>query len=56
MAIGKAKIAINRAAESILDSALKDAFKAMSFILGTEDALDGVMAFVEKREPKFKGK
>ena len=56
LAIGKAKIAINRAVESDLDSALKDAFEAMSFILGTEDALEGVMAFVEKREPKFKGK
>jgi len=56
LAIGKAKIAINRAVESNLDSALKDAFEAMSFILGTEDALEGVMAFVEKREPKFKGK
>ena len=56
LAIGKAKIAINRAVESNLDSALKEAFEAMSFILGTEDALEGVMAFVEKREPKFKGK
>ena len=56
LAIGKAKIAINRAVESNLDSALKDAFEAMSLILGTEDALEGIMAFVEKREPKFKGK
>jgi enoyl-CoA hydratase/carnithine racemase len=56
LAIGKAKTAINRAVESDLDSALKDAFNAMSFILGTEDALEGVMAFVEKRDPKFKGK
>lgn len=56
LAIGKAKIAINRAVATNLDSALKDAFNAMSFILGTEDALEGVMAFVEKREPKFKGK
>ena len=56
MAIGKAKTAINVAVESNLDSALKDAFQAMSFILGTEDALEGIMAFVEKRKPEFKGK
>jgi len=56
LAIGKAKIAINRAMELNLDSALKDAIEAGSFIFGTEDALEGVMAFVEKREPKFKGK
>ena len=56
LAIGKAKIAINMAVESNLDSALKDAFNAMSFILGTEDALEGIMAFVEKRDPEFKGK
>jgi len=56
LAIGKAKIAINREMELNLDSALKDAIEAGSFIFGTEDALEGVMAFVEKREPKFKGK
>jgi len=56
LAIGKAKIAINREMELNLDSALKDAIEAGSFIFGTEDALEGIMAFVEKREPKFKGK
>lgn len=56
LAIGKAKVAINRAIESNLDSALKYAHEAMNFILGTEDAMEGIMAFIEKREPKFKGK
>ena len=56
LAIGKAKMVINRAIELSLDSALKDAIEAGFFIFGTEDALEGVMAFVEKREPKFKGK
>jgi len=56
LAIGKAKVAINRAIESNLDSALKDALEAMNFILGTEDAMEGIAAFMEKREPKFKGK
>jgi len=56
LAIGKAKIAINRGMELNLDSALKDVIEAGVFIFGTEDALEGIMAFVEKREPKFKGK
>lgn len=56
LAIGKAKIAINRAIESNLDSSLKDAHEAMNFILGTEDAMEGIVAFMEKREPKFRGK
>ena len=56
MAIGKAKTAINVTVESNLDSALKDTFQAMNVILGTEDALEGIMAFVEKRKPEFKGK
>jgi enoyl-CoA hydratase/carnithine racemase len=56
LAIGKAKIAINREMELNLDSALKDAIEAGIFIFGTEDALEGIMAFVEKREPKFKCK
>lgn len=56
LAIGKAKIAINTEMELNLDSALKDAIEAGAFIFGTEDALEGIMAFVEKREPKFKCK
>jgi enoyl-CoA hydratase/carnithine racemase len=56
LAIGKAKIAINTEMGLNLDSALKDAIEAGIFIFGTEDALEGIMAFVEKREPKFKCK
>ena len=39
-----------------LDSALKDAIEATSFIFGTEDRLEGIMVFVEKRRPRSKSK
>jgi enoyl-CoA hydratase len=56
LAVKAAKRAINVALNTNLDSGLK--FEAAEFgaIFGTEDKNEGTAAFLEKREPRFKGK
>ncbi|MCL1941352.1 MAG: enoyl-CoA hydratase-related protein [Synergistaceae bacterium] len=51
-----AKLVINRGAESDLASGLQAELLAQSLAFSTEDHLEGINAFLEKREPKFNGK
>ncbi|MCL1874970.1 MAG: enoyl-CoA hydratase-related protein [Synergistaceae bacterium] len=51
-----AKLVINRGIESDLLSGLQAELLAQSLAFSTEDHLEGINAFLEKREPKFKGK
>jgi len=51
-----AKLVINRGAESDLKSGLQAELLGQSFVFSTDDHLEGLSAFLEKREPKFTGK
>ena len=51
-----AKIAVNRGCDSNLATGLKLEKLAQSFIFSTEDHLEGINAFLEKRPPKFSNK
>jgi enoyl-CoA hydratase len=51
-----AKMIINRGAESDLDSGLVMERLAQSFAFSTEDHLEGINAFLEKRPARFTGK
>lgn len=56
LAVRLAKDAINRAADTTLELGL--AYERENFLLtlATEDRLEGVTAFLEKRSPEFKGR
>jgi 2-(1,2-epoxy-1,2-dihydrophenyl)acetyl-CoA isomerase len=56
IAVGKAKMLINKSMENDLISHLDLESKTASYTAGTEDFNEGVTAFVEKRKPVFKGK
>jgi len=56
IAIGKAKMLINKSMENDMVTHLELESKTASFSAGTEDFKEGVAAFVEKRKPVFKGK
>ena len=51
-----AKLIVNRGIESDLASGLQAELLAQSLVFSTEDHLEGINAFLEKREPKFIGK
>lgn len=51
-----AKLLINKGAESALDDGLAMESIGMGLLYGTEDLREGISAFMQKREPKFKGK
>lgn len=51
-----AKLAVNRGYDSTLATGLKLEKFAQSFIFSTEDHLEGISAFLEKRAPKFNNK
>ncbi|WP_422845085.1 enoyl-CoA hydratase/isomerase family protein [Acidovorax sp. M2(2025)] len=55
LAVRFAKRAINRGMQTDLDSGLEYERYAASMIVDSEDRLEGMRAFVEKREPQFKG-
>lgn len=56
IAVGKAKMLINKSMENTMDEHLDLESRTASFSAGTEDFKEGVTAFVKKRKPNFKGK
>src|SRR5262252_2103475 len=56
IAVRQAKKAIAYGAETDLDTAMILAIEAYNATVATEDRLEGVRAFNEKRKPEFKGK
>ena len=56
VAIQLAKRLVYRSLDASVDQALEMAQGAMTIALNTEDAREGPRAFVEKREPQFKGR
>lgn len=56
LAIGKAKIAINRSLDTDLKGTLDHIALVQSKLFETEDHKEGVDAFLEKRNAKFRGK
>ena len=56
IAVGKAKMLINKSLDNDMISHLELESKTAAWSAGTEDFAEGVTAFVEKRKPVFKGK
>jgi enoyl-CoA hydratase len=56
LGLRKVKYAINKGIDTDLQSGLKAEQEALGFLLGTEDFQEGIAAFMEKREPQWKGK
>jgi enoyl-CoA hydratase/carnithine racemase len=56
VAIQLAKSAINRGTEMTLDEGLAYEIETVSLAFSTEDKTEGMDAFVNKRQPEFKGK
>jgi 2-(1,2-epoxy-1,2-dihydrophenyl)acetyl-CoA isomerase len=55
IAVGKAKMLINKSLDNDMISHLELESKTAAWSAGTEDFTEGVTAFVEKRKPIFKG-
>jgi enoyl-CoA hydratase/carnithine racemase len=56
VAIGLAKTSINKGLGTDIKSGLEYEAYAQSICMQTEDVMEGAKAFLEKREPQFKGK
>jgi len=56
IAVGKAKMLINKGMENDMIAHLDLESKTAAFSAGSEDFKEGVAAFVEKRKPTFRGK
>ena len=56
IAVGKAKMLINKSLDNDMISHLELESKTAAWSAGTEDFNEGVTAFVDKRKPVFKGK
>ena len=56
IAVGKAKMLINKSLDNSLEQHLELESMTAAFTAGTMDFSEGVSAFVEKRKPTFKGK
>jgi len=55
IAIRLAKALLNRSGDIPIDAALEMEAMAFGLVASTEDIYEGLQAFMEKREPKFKG-
>jgi enoyl-CoA hydratase len=55
LAVRLGKEAVNQALESFLADGLADERRAFYFLFATEDQKEGMAAFVEKRQPEWKG-
>ena len=55
-AIGMSKRLLNRSLESSFETALEEEAMAQSIVTQSEDTREGMMAFMERRTPQFKGK
>jgi 2-(1,2-epoxy-1,2-dihydrophenyl)acetyl-CoA isomerase len=56
IAVGKAKMLINKSLENTMITHLELESKTAAWSAGTQDFTEGVTAFVEKRKPVFRGK
>ena len=56
IAVRHAKAAANKAQDLDLESGLDYEADQFALLFGTEDAREGMGAFVEKRDPEFKGR
>jgi len=55
-AIGLSKRQLNRSLESSLETCLEEEAMAQSLVAQSEDMREGMMAFMERRNPAFKGR
>jgi len=56
VALGLVKLAVNNGMDMDMDRALYYEAECFGAAVGTEDAREGMRAFIEKRKPEFKGK
>lgn len=56
LGLRKIKEAMNKGIDTDLESGLKIEQEALGFLLQTEDFQEGIAAFMEKREPQWKGR
>ena len=55
IAIRLAKVLLNRAIDTPIEASLEMEAMAFGLVTSSEDVFEGLQAFLEKREPKFKG-
>jgi len=56
LAIGLSKRLLNRSLESSIDTAFEEEALAQTLVIQSEDTREGMLAFMEKRAPQFRGR